>query len=44
LVLSVGGGLGSVYGGRWFVEIRRNWGGRGWEMGVLKGKGRRVLE
>jgi len=44
VVLGVRGGLGFVYGGRWFVEIRRNGGGGRWEMGVLKGKGRRVLE
>jgi len=30
--------------GSWFVEIRRNGEKGRWEMGVLKGKGRRVLE
>lgn len=39
LVSAVRGGLGFVYGGRWFVEIRRN-GERGVGNGGFKGEGK----
>jgi len=39
VVLGVRGGLGFVYGGRWFVEIRRNGGGEVGN-GGFKGEGK----